>query len=66
MLHTSLEQAWGDEKLIHNSALKPEGKRSVGRTTHICENIKMIVTERGSEDADWIHLIQDRNQCRIF
>jgi hypothetical protein len=40
--------------------LKPEGDRSLGRTTDGWEdNIKIDLWETESEGADWIHLAQD-------
>jgi hypothetical protein len=42
---------------------KPEGKRLLRRLRHRWEdNIKMYLREIGWEDADWMHLIQDREQ----
>jgi hypothetical protein len=42
---------------------KPEGKWSLGRTTHRWENnIKIIFKDINFEDLDWIHLAQVRDQ----
>jgi hypothetical protein len=41
---------------------KPEEKRPLGRSKHRWEdNITMNLRETGWEDADWIHLAQDRD-----
>ena len=38
---------------------KPEGKRPLGRSSLIWENIKMDLEEVGWKDMDWIGLVQD-------
>jgi len=44
---------------------KPEGKSPRGRPRRRCEyNIRMDLSEIEWEDVDWIHLAQDRYQCR--
>jgi hypothetical protein len=41
---------------------KPVGKRLLGRPRHRWEvNIKMDLREIRWEDADWMHLAQDRD-----
>jgi hypothetical protein len=45
---------------------KPEGKTSLGRPRRRWEdNVGMDFREIGWED-DWIHLDQDRDQCRTL
>jgi hypothetical protein len=42
---------------------KPEGKRSLGRHRHRCEdNIRIDLREIVWENVDWMHLAQDREQ----
>jgi hypothetical protein len=44
---------------------RPEVKTPLRRSRHRCEdNIKMDLKEIGWEVVDWIHLAQDRIQCR--
>jgi hypothetical protein len=44
---------------------KPEGKRPLGTYRRRWEyNIKMDLKETGWEDADWIHVVQYRDQWR--
>jgi hypothetical protein len=46
---------------------KPEGKSPLGRPRHRWEdNIRMDLREVGSEGVDWVHLVQDRDQCQAF
>ena len=45
---------------------KPEGKRSLGRTRHRCDNIKMDLQEEGCRGIDWIDLAQDRDKCQAL
>jgi hypothetical protein len=41
---------------------KPEGKRALERSRRKWEdNIRMTLRERGCEDVEWIHLVQDRD-----
>jgi hypothetical protein len=42
--------------------LKPEGKRPLGRTRRRRDDISMDLTEIRLEEADWMHLFQDRHQ----
>jgi hypothetical protein len=45
----------------------PEGKRQLGRPRRRWEdNIKMDLREIGIDEANWIHLAQDRVQWRAF
>jgi hypothetical protein len=42
---------------------KPEGKRTLGRSEHRCENnIRLYFRGVGWEGVDWMHLAQDRDQ----
>jgi hypothetical protein len=42
---------------------KPEGKKSLGRSGHRCEdNIKVYLKEIRWNDAEWIDLAQDRGR----
>jgi hypothetical protein len=44
---------------------KPKGKRTLGRKRQKWEcNIRMDLRETGWEGVDWMHLAQDRDQCR--
>jgi hypothetical protein len=43
---------------------KREGKRPLGRPRHRWENIKMDLTEIGWCSIYWIHMAEDRDQCR--
>jgi hypothetical protein len=44
---------------------KPEGKRPLGRHSHIwADNIKMDLQEVGCEGMEWIDLAQDRDRWR--
>jgi hypothetical protein len=46
---------------------RPEGKRSLGRLRRRWEdNIKLNLSERGIDGANWIQLAQDRVQWRVF
>jgi hypothetical protein len=46
---------------------EPEGKRPLGRPSRGWEdNIRMDIRETGCEDVYWIHLAQDRDQCRAL
>jgi hypothetical protein len=46
---------------------KPERERPVGRPRLRWEdNIKMNFRERGCGRMDWIHLAQNRDQCRAL
>jgi hypothetical protein len=46
---------------------KPEGKRPLGRPRYRWENnIRMELREIGWGDISWIHLAQDRDQCRAL
>jgi hypothetical protein len=46
---------------------KPEGKRRLGRPRRRWENnIKMDLGEMRWGGMDWIHLAQDRDQCRAL
>jgi hypothetical protein len=46
---------------------RPEGKRPLGRPRRRWEdNIKMDLKETGIDMANWIRLIQDRVQWRVF
>jgi hypothetical protein len=46
---------------------KPEGKRPLGkRRCEWEENSKMGLREIGRSGMDWIHLAQDRDQCRAL
>jgi hypothetical protein len=46
---------------------RPEGKRPLGRPRHRWEdNIKMDLREIGIGGANWIRLVQDRVQWRVF
>jgi hypothetical protein len=47
-----------EHRILHR---KPEGKRPLTRSRHRWEEIKMYLMEIGWEDADRIHLAQDRN-----
>jgi hypothetical protein len=47
--------------------VRPEGKRSLGRPTHMWkENIKMDLRETGIDGANRIQLAQDRVQWWAF
>jgi hypothetical protein len=46
--------------MIKNFSWKHEGM--IGRPNYRWENIKMDPKEIGSEDVNWIHLAQDRDQ----
>jgi hypothetical protein len=49
-----------DERLVG----KPEGKRPFGRPRRRREdNIKLDIREIGRKGVDWMHLVQDRDQC---
>jgi hypothetical protein len=55
------EMRWAYNVLVG----KPERKRSLGRPRHIWEdNIRMDLREIGWEGVDWMHLAQDKGQCR--
>jgi hypothetical protein len=44
---------------------KPEKKRQLGRPRRRWEgNINIDLRETGWEGVDWMHLTQDRDQCR--
>jgi hypothetical protein len=46
---------------------RPDGRRSLGRPRRRWEdNIRMDLREIGFEDADWIHLAQDRDRWRAL
>ena len=46
---------------------KPEGKRSLGRSSRRWEdNIKMDLREVGCDPGDWIHLSEVRDQWRAY
>jgi hypothetical protein len=42
---------------------KSEGKRPVGRHGHGWEDIKMDLKETRWKSVDWIHLVQNNDQC---
>jgi hypothetical protein len=43
----------------------PEGKRALGRPRRRWEDIKMILTEMGWGDLDWINLAEDKDQWLV-
>jgi hypothetical protein len=43
---------------------KPEGKKPFGRPRCRWDNIRMDVREIGWKVVEWMHLAQDRDQCR--
>jgi hypothetical protein len=46
---------------------RPEGKKPVGRPRYRWEdNIKTDLREMGIDEANWIHLAQNRVQWRAF
>jgi hypothetical protein len=46
---------------------KPEGKRPLGRPRRRwVNNIKMDLREIGWDGADWMDMVQDRDQWRVF
>jgi hypothetical protein len=46
---------------------RPEGRKPLGRTRRRWEdNIIMDLRDIGFEDADWIHLAQDRDSWRAL
>jgi hypothetical protein len=46
---------------------KPGGKRPLGTPRHRWEDSSMVdLRERGWGCVDWIHLAQDRDQCRAL
>ena len=46
---------------------KPERKRSLGKQVRRWEdNIKMDLTEVGSDPGDWVDLVEHRDQCRAY
>ena len=46
---------------------KPEGKRPLGRPRRIWgNNIKMDLKEVGCDPRDWIALVKDRDQWRVY
>jgi ribosome biogenesis protein Nip4 len=50
-------------KYIQNFSQKPEGRVPCRRSSHRWEdNIRMDLRGMGWEDAEWIHLVQDRDQ----
>jgi hypothetical protein len=54
-----------DEKCIKRFGQKTEGKRPLRRPRHKWEdNIRIDLREIGWEGVDWMHLVQDRDQCR--
>jgi len=47
--------------------VEPGGKRTLGRPRRIWEdNIKIYLRETEWESFDWIHLAQDRDECRAL
>jgi hypothetical protein len=47
--------------------VKPQERRSLEISRRRWEDIiKMYLRETGWEDADWIHLVQDRDQWRFL
>jgi hypothetical protein len=45
---------------------KPEGKRPIGRPRNgWVDNIIIHLREIVWEGVDWIHVTQDRDQCRV-
>jgi hypothetical protein len=55
--------AYGEKRGLYRVLLaKPEGKRSLVRPSHRCEdNIMMDLQEVGCGGMDWIMLVQDRD-----
>jgi hypothetical protein len=45
---------------------KPEGKGPLGRPRHRWKDIGMDLREIWWEDADWMHLVQDGDQCQAL
>jgi hypothetical protein len=44
-----------------------EGQRTLQRPRHSLEdNIKLDLREIGAGGVDWLHLFQDRGQCKVF
>jgi hypothetical protein len=58
----------GGVRYVHSTLIrKPEGKGPLGRTRSRWEgNIRMNLTEKGSEGVERIHMIQDRVQWWIL
>ena len=58
----------GEGRGVHRVLVgKPEGKRTLGRPRHRCEdNIKMDLQEVGGGCGDWMELAQDRDRRRAL
>jgi hypothetical protein len=58
----------GEGRGVHRVLVgRPEGKRPLGRPRRRWEdNIKLDLREMGIDEANWIHLAQDRAQWRAF
>jgi len=58
----------GERRGVYKVLLgKPEGKRSLGKPRHRCEdNTKMDFQEKRCGSMDWIDLVQDRDRWRAL
>jgi hypothetical protein len=63
----SLRSTYSPQHPVLKLVGKPEGKRPLGRPRRRwVDNIKMDLIEIGSDDTDWIKMVQDRDQWRAF
>jgi hypothetical protein len=57
----------GEEECTEDLVGKSQGKRSLGRPRRRrVDNVKIDLREIGWGSTDWIDLVQDRNQWRVF
>ena len=56
----------GEERCIQGFGEKTQRKRSLRRTRHRWDNIKIDLQEEGCGGMDWIDLAQDRDKCQAL
>jgi hypothetical protein len=58
---------FGEMRNAHKILVRePEGKRPLGKTRNVEENIKVNGRKIACEGVDWIHMAEDRGQKRVF
>jgi hypothetical protein len=58
-----------EKKCLQSFGRKPEEWKPLVRTKRKWKHryvIKMVFTEMGWDSVDWVHVAQDREQCRAF